>query len=91
MAAKRITVDEWLAELNRVSKDQPQGFSRKDVQRTLAVCERRALAIMHDWMDRGMIYLSGKRDGYSMDGKRYAVPVYLPVKNKAKAPRISRR
>jgi hypothetical protein len=87
--AEKITVDEWLAELEKIkSDDGPDGFAARDVRAALGVGEARASLLMRSWFERGLIRFVGKRRVQAMDGKSTTVPVYERV---AKNGRVARR
>lgn len=69
-------MDEVLAELDRLTSDNPDGFTREDVQRMFNVGEQNALRKMRAWKLRGQIECAGRREGVGMDGRRTLVPVY---------------
>jgi transposase len=71
----RITVDEWVAELRRVSAP-PEGLSLREWQEKLGTSYTTTRTVLIQAQKRGLLQLAGYRAGISLDGKAHKLPVY---------------
>lgn len=80
--APRINQDEWLKELERVSKSNPDGLTTNEWQQRLKINLRLMRQRLKEGIALGLIEFNGMRDSYRMDGIPCKVPVYRVVERK---------
>lgn len=78
---KADTMTEWLDELNRLNKEQPRGFSTRELATAKGCGIERARDIIKRGMADGIIRLAGRRETLDMAGRSNHVPVYSLVKH----------
>ena len=80
-------VDEWLAELERLSapKDDvgPEGFTGDELADSMRVGHRAAMYRIKEWFRDGLIEYAGRRRIVNVVGSISCIPVYR-MKEKAK-------
>lgn len=69
-------MDEVLAELERLGRQQPEGFARVDIEDALGVGEAAANERLRRWNRKGLIEFAGRRESEGRDGRRTWVPLY---------------
>jgi len=72
----RISIEEWLKELDGLQAAQPDGFTTRELAAAKNVSQQRAGEIMRNLVHGGVMICSGRRRETSMDGKPCYVPVY---------------
>ena len=84
-----IRVDEWLAEVNRLTRNNADGFSVRDVAEATGHTHEWARNRIKEAMSAGLVVYSGRRSGIRMDGASSKIPVYraeTPFKKKPRKP-----
>ena len=71
-----ITVDEWRKELDRLQPKGADGFTRRDVEREMALGEHAAGVRLRAWVEKGHVEYAGRRPGTTIDGRPLQIPVY---------------
>lgn len=79
--ADTIKFDEWIAELEKLEKQQPGGFSTQDLADHLGIAHQTARGKVKRWQKAGHVrLLPQKRRDEDMCGRPCYVPVYERVK-----------
>jgi hypothetical protein len=76
VAADSIRVDEWLAELEKLSRRSVDGFSVKELADSTGHSLLWSRNVIKAGMARGLVEYAGKKSAVRMDGGACLVPVY---------------
>lgn len=77
--SKVIREDEWLAELERLSKKNDQGQSRAEIAKATGKGERQVLVLLQRAKELGWLVL-GWRTAIKINGYPNTIPVYRIVR-----------
>lgn len=76
-----IRMDEWLAELQRVTHDEgPEGFTTDELAACMDVGHRAAMYHIREWVRERRVAFVGLRKITNTVGRISRVPVYRPMK-----------
>ena len=82
--ADKITMDEWLAELQRVDeKTGGDGFTARDLARAKGRSMNWAQSRIRRGVEAGVLVHAGWRVGTKITGDSCQRPIYKPVKREA--------
>lgn len=79
MSAEPIRVEEWLAELEKLSAAQADGFTTNEFLEASGKSRRWALDSIGRGIKAGVLEYAGKRTVSRIDGSPTKVPVYRVV------------
>lgn len=74
-----ITTEEWLAELERLYDEQPDGFTRAELQEIADIGRDKAQNIIRLGIATGVLKFAGHRRSVDVTGRRTLLPVYCAV------------
>lgn len=75
---------EWLAELNRLGKEQPNGFSTREFAEAKGISIERARNLIKQWLKADVVRCAGWRECLDMAKRPNQIPVYIVVKKAKK-------
>jgi hypothetical protein len=84
-----VRVDEWLAELERLEKEQretpngPEGFTGEELAVRMGCCHRAVMYRVKEWCRSGLVEYAGRRRTVNITGGISCIPVYR-LKKEAK-------
>jgi hypothetical protein len=89
MAVTEITVGEWLAELDKISRSarpagQEAGWTFRALRKLTGLGKDRLLARLHAANDAGLLRCE-RRPAVGLDGTHRYVPFYIPLRSTPKA------
>jgi len=90
MSKHDITMDEWAAELDRLSNESAEGMTVRDIATSLRISLKLARDKVRRAMDAGLCEYAGLRRVTRIDGKPTKAPVYR-FKRRKKGGRMKKR
>lgn len=77
MAELDVSFDAVLAEIERLSAAQPEGFSVEEMAHVTKMHPKTCREKLRKLMAAGKVRFNGKRTTHRIDGERCRVPVYV--------------